>query len=482
MREEKNKPSFTNAQINELCDIVRRRVGIVIQKHQMSTLRDFLQHVQQQKTYKNGQDYLSRLQTQSINSLEYEELIKTITVGESYFFRDETQMSFLRDDWFPQLIDHKRKINSKIIRVWSAGCASGQEIYSVAILLKELIPDIDDWAIDLMGTDINVQAVSDAIHGKYKSWSFRETQEDIMHRYFQVIDAQYCLSDEIRKMGVFFYHNLVDNNYPSIVNGTSGLDLIVCRNVLLYFDVKIFHKILRRFAKCLIPGGILLMSPTDLKVDMIPELERNSKNKVIYYSCPTSEIAIAEPAATEDIVMDRVIETNIHKEFDKIQDLLAQENWKSALDHVNSAIDKIGGNAQLYLHQAMALANLGHLKDAMSSCKDALALDELKPENYLIQALILQELNQIKEAEKKARQCLFLDREFVDAHYYLGMLLLRQDKIKNGLKELHTALHILENKDLEQPLYLVPNMNYLEFSEILKREISVYDLKLEGSS
>src|SRR5207247_1807290 len=121
-----------------------------------------------------------------LESILWQELLQAVTIGETYFFRNQDQFNALRNEVLPQIIDKRRKSGVKQIRIWSAGCASGEEIYSVAILLRELLPDIANWSILLLGTDINAASLERARRGSYRTWSFRnETPDYLRPRWFR---------------------------------------------------------------------------------------------------------------------------------------------------------------------------------------------------------------------------------------------------------------------------------------------------------
>ncbi len=162
---------------------VLSHMGINIQLHQESNFRDVIASACTHFNCASAEDYLDMLRTgRHSDALEF--LVAGITVGESYFFRDPVQIGYLRDVWLPQVIAAKLRTGNRSLRVWSAGCSNGQELYTLAILLQEAIADADQWNLHLLGTDINVESLARCMRGRYSEWSFRVMPKAVRSRYF----------------------------------------------------------------------------------------------------------------------------------------------------------------------------------------------------------------------------------------------------------------------------------------------------------
>ncbi|HEY1331024.1 MAG TPA: protein-glutamate O-methyltransferase CheR, partial [Actinomycetota bacterium] len=182
-----------------------------------------------------------------------ESFIATLTIGETYFFRNRAQFEALEQHVLPDLID--RRADSHRLRIWSAGCSTGEEAYSMAILLDRLVPDRSRWHITLLATDINRGALEKAHHGVYGPWSFRDVDPEIQAGYFSRRDREYRVHPRIRSMVSFACLNLVEDAYPSLLTNTQGMDLILCRNVLIYFRQETLDGVVARLRKSLVPEG-----------------------------------------------------------------------------------------------------------------------------------------------------------------------------------------------------------------------------------
>lgn len=184
-----------------------------------------------------------------------------VTIGETHFFRVAPQIAALRDVALPDLF--QRRATARRLALWSAGCSSGEEPYTLAILLRELLPTLDTWDVRLFATDLSEPALDTARGAVYREWSFRETPPWVRQRYFTAQGELWRLHDTIRQMVRFERVNLVADTYPPSLRDAGTLDLILCRNVTIYFNHSVSHDLYRRFAALLVPGGWLILGPSD---------------------------------------------------------------------------------------------------------------------------------------------------------------------------------------------------------------------------
>ncbi|KJU83734.1 chemotaxis protein methyltransferase, partial [Candidatus Magnetobacterium bavaricum] len=211
----------------------------------------------------NFHQYYNLLEGDSRQSTgEWQHLIESLTTGESYFFRDRGQFEILRTHIFPELI--RRKEGQKAIRIWSAGCATGEETYSIAIEIFELLPQVRHFNTTIIGTDINPKAIERARAAIYNDWSFRMVDPEIKHRYFVRKHDGWHLDKQIKDMVTFQVGNLVSDIYPHSSTDICEMDLIVCRNVFIYFDKDTVSLIIKKFADTLSESGYLLTGHAEL--------------------------------------------------------------------------------------------------------------------------------------------------------------------------------------------------------------------------
>ena len=226
--------------------------------------------------------YLAFLEREEDGGRELRGLVSRLTVGETYFFRNQGQFSALRDRILPDIIKRRRGKN-QCLRIWSAGCSTGEEPYSLAILLRELLADIGDWKIHILATDINEEALAAAREGVYRNWSFREVEEHYRHQFFTPEGDVSRIRPEVQSMVSFHYLNLADDTFPNTATGTDGLDLILCRNVMIYFPPGLCLEITRRFFACLEEQGSLLVGHSEHSNLVYPGFSRSFIDHTIVY-------------------------------------------------------------------------------------------------------------------------------------------------------------------------------------------------------
>jgi chemotaxis methyl-accepting protein methylase len=226
----------------------------------------------------------------------WEALLAQLTIGETYFFRNGAQFDALRDAILPELLERRDALRT--LRVWSAGCATGEEPYSLAILLSELLPSDHSWNASILATDINPVFLARAREALYGNWSFRETPDELRARYWAEEQGRWRLRSDIRRMVSFARLNLAEPCFPAITNGTSAMDIIVCRNVTIYFDEATTRQIAARFFGALTPGGWLIVGHAEPQASVYHQFEvHNFPNTVIYRKPLDSPLFAFDPTS-----------------------------------------------------------------------------------------------------------------------------------------------------------------------------------------
>ncbi|HLO75181.1 MAG TPA: protein-glutamate O-methyltransferase CheR, partial [Magnetospirillum sp.] len=202
--------------------------------------------------------YLDLISDQVRGREEMDALVAELTIGETYFFRHKEQFDALRDIILPEVLARNESVRR--LRIWSAGCATGPEPYSVAILLKrEFGARIAGWHVSIIGTDINQKFLARAREGRYDEWAFRATPDDVRRECFEPVGKQWVIKPEYKSGVTFQYHNLIKNRFPSLLDNLAGLDVIICRNVVIYFSRETVAGLVPCFHETLVDGGWLVM-------------------------------------------------------------------------------------------------------------------------------------------------------------------------------------------------------------------------------
>jgi chemotaxis protein methyltransferase CheR len=277
-------------------DYIQARTGLHVKENRLADVARTIDSVLADEKLAGVNELLLALKRLPITAPIWQVLIQTITIGETYFYRGETHFEALRSHILPELIAKRRKSDNKMLRLWSAGCASGEEPYSLAMLLHELLPDIDTWHITLLGTDIDLALLERARRGLYRPSSFRnETPGWVKTRWFTPTPAGYELRRTIRDMALFAPLNLAEDGYPSFETGTMKMDLIMCRNVTIYFEQAVVIQIAERFHQALNDGGWLVVGHSEPLAENYRRFVARSVQKNTFYQKDSAALPVTGP-------------------------------------------------------------------------------------------------------------------------------------------------------------------------------------------
>ncbi len=208
------------------------------------------------------------------NPDEYHKLLDTIMINVTRFFRNIETFNAMEKNIFPELFLPNGSLYKKNIRIWSAACSSGEEPYSIAILVDQFMKlKRDNIKIDIIATDIDKKSIEKAKEGVYTESSLKEASETIIRRYFKFDGENYSIIPSIRQMVKFENNDIIHGKMPA------RLDWICCRNVLIYWGRDLQDMILRRFYEHLVPGGFLLLGKTEIMLGKIANLYERVNNR-----------------------------------------------------------------------------------------------------------------------------------------------------------------------------------------------------------
>ena len=266
------------------------RYGIDFSPYRESTIKRRLSRRMAATGCDNYKDYFYFLEK---DTKEYGRLFRDLTVKVSRFFRNRTVFEILSDKIFPDIMNAKESKNDNTLRIWCAGCSFGEEVYSVAITLVEYLKKnkkkIDDYNISIFGTDIDDEALKRAKQGVYDAEAVKEVKREILSTYFlsnhpiHKSSNSYLVIDSIKNMVSFSKHDLASETKISPPTGiVANYDLILCRNLLIYFSEPLKKRAFSNLFKSLNPGGYLILGksesiPNHLKPFLIT---RNSRHRV----------------------------------------------------------------------------------------------------------------------------------------------------------------------------------------------------------
>jgi chemotaxis protein methyltransferase CheR len=206
-------------------------------------------------------DYYGCLTVNSMRQAEMVSLLNEITVGETYFFRNRPQLDAIRKIALPAIIEAKSKIGQTRLRIWSAGCSTGEEPFTLSMmLLEESQGQLKGWTTEILATDLNERSIAHAKAGCYGNYSTRTLEPAFRNKYFRIDSDRLQVKPEVKARVIFSRLNLLDDSRMIFAQ---NIDLILCCNVLIYFDTASKKRVIQHFYRTLLPHGYLLLGHSE---------------------------------------------------------------------------------------------------------------------------------------------------------------------------------------------------------------------------
>lgn len=392
---------------------------------------------------------LNRTRTATIPP-EIDALVGELTIGETYFFRQAEHFELLRSAIIPDLL--RRKNNSRELRVWSAGCATGAEPYSVAVLLyTEFAGSIRAWDVSILGTDINPDFLAQARTGNFSEWALRDVSAEVKHCCFHQEGKRWILAPQFRKAVTFRYHNLNDDGTsPSPDN--RPFDLILCRNVMIYFSQDRNRAVTAEFFAQLSDGGWLLVGHAESNVELFQQFQPVHGGGVTAYRKMLSGQGAAPVRSSPPVWLP----------------------WTPTVPGaplegaapVNLA--PLQASLPAVLEDARMLADRGEWNAAQAICQTLIANDPLDAPAHFTLGLILAHKRSLETAIAELRRAIYVDRRFALAHYYLGTLLQSTGCAPEARKAFRNASAMLHQRPADESVEHSDGMKVEELRELTR--------------
>jgi len=408
-----------------------------------------------------------------------EAFIASLTVPETYFFRNQPQFEALEQHILPDLIARRR--DQRRLRIWSAGCASGEEPYSLAILLRRLLPDLTSWDVTILATDLNRSLLEKGQRGFYTAWSFRETPAEVQAQYFTARNGLFELAPQVRSQVTFAYLNLADDCYPSASTNTQDMDLILFRNVLIYFGEEMARRVIERLYEALVPGGWLLVGHAEPSIALFSRFITRAFPNAIVYQKPEQEQSVAlqpevlasQPEAPrarsrrpEPRVSARPVSLAAASRGTPSRPISGGPTRSSASATPSSPVPAAPSDDLAARYQAVRqLADQAQLELARRSVEALVKQAPLFAPAYYLQGLILQELGDFEGALVALRRCVYVDAGFVMGHFALANLYARAGQAERGRRHREQVARLLAGAPVSA---LVPEGDGMTVGDLLR--------------
>jgi len=438
-------------------DLVREQSGIDLPSQRLPELERAVRKVMEETEEPDPGRLASLLGDRSDDLAGLESLVGHITVGETYFFRHPQQFEAVERWILPELVDARRDVRR--LRVWSAGCATGEEAFSSAILLDRLAPTLGGWNTTIVATDIDRGALETARRGRYRSWSFRGIPAGVLQAYFDPAGPDLEISRRLRDMVRFEHHNLIEDPHPTLLLDANAVDLILCRNVLMYLTPDAIARVGDRLVTSLADGGWLLLGPSDPRPSALEGLTRHLLGDTVIAYRKESSRALGPPAGAAAAA----VRTRAPMPSATVRHANPTPERDS---HAEWAKDPgIPIDAEALCAEAATLAGLGDLEEAELRVRLALDLDPLLPIAHHVHGLILDERGDPQGALGALRRCTYLDPRSAIGHLALAGLHGRLGGSHRALRELEVVRELVAGRPADE---LVPGGDGLTVDRVLE--------------
>ena len=518
------KQALSDAEFKIFSEYIEKKSGIYLDESKKGSLEISLILRMQNKGLKEYDKYYKYLLYGSHSTEEFKELLNLVTINETQFYRYPAQFNAFKNEILPSILRNKLLTNNKNLKIWSAGCSSGEEAYTIAMILRETIADLNSVDIEIFATDISKKVLSAAETGIYAPRTLRLlTPQQVSDYFTKLPNNKFKVNNNIGRMVKFSYLNLAEFSTTLFAGGF--FDVIFCRNVMIYFKTATIKRMLEYFYKCLSNGGHFFVGHSEslfhYSSDFKPLTFRNAfiykkdkgaakkkekplppkKEKPVTSYKPATKVSYkleqkkkATAKATagagqagqaskkiEVKTYAKHIDSQDEKElYNRAQNYFLHAKLEECQEVVNELRKKNPQSAEACVLQARILSERNNLAKAKEQLDQAKNLDPLLPESYFFSALILSREGKIEAAIAELKKALFLDKDFAPARYQLANLYRIRGQIKEAIREYSNAIDDLGNEKSKKmmPFYYGGFSTDLllqsakDYLAALKREVS----------
>jgi chemotaxis protein methyltransferase CheR len=424
-----------STQDEEKClSILENRLGLTIAKVRSINYSIILNKIS--CSFESTIDFLSFIENGSIKLHLFQELIKELTIGETFFFRN---FSVIDKTILPDLI--KKNQEKKTLKIWCAGCSTGEEAYSLAISLaeKKILPS--EWDIQLYATDLSQSSIVKAEEGIYSEWSFRGLSERLKDKYFQKNNNEYTLKNEIKTYVHFRVQNLAELNFPNQLDNYYEFDLILCRNVMIYFSLKLIEKLSTHFYNSLKKNSYLVVGAAEPTHTFFSNFNIEINNDAVIFQKSFEKIAGPQ----------NNIKLNTQNSYEKALKYYKLKDYEHSKSILTDFLLENDGNIETHYLIALIEASQQHFSDVKYFCNKIFKLDSNFPYSYYLMGLVLKEEANYKKAEYYFKHSYKLARNFFQAGLELAQIYIieeKQNELKNLIDELYSRVSYYDDNEM----------------------------------
>ncbi len=431
--------------VTALIELVIQRSGMVTLRERRPEVLEAARELAVEAECADLDDYLHKLSTAEGRSA-LDELIERMTIGETYFLRHPEVFGALEAEIFPSWLKA-----GDSIRVWSAACSIGCEPYSLVVAWKEFLAaqQVKGPELSILGTDINTQFLEQARAAIYSPWSFRNLSAAWTGKFCDSRQGKFQLKEPYREGVEFRRFNLLDP--PSSIGLSDGsLDLIFCRNVMIYFDAPTIARLAQTFHRLLKPGGWLIPGASECNVELFAPFRAVNFAGAVFYKKEDNFMASPSPL--------RATTSWLSSPSSNPASLPAPLPWEPLVfpplpksvrsTPIHTTVVKPDAGRTDVVASILA----GNYEDALKKLSNFLQLQKMNPDWHFLLGLVQEATDADAAAEASYRKCLYLSRDHLEAQVNLALLLMRLGRLDAANRAKRMALRSLENSEMSDEL------------------------------
>lgn len=483
--------TFQSTDIERFRAIIEDRLGLRFDDSQVDQLGEVLADRLRVTGCRQVRLYLDRLALSAADQAELREIAARLTVAETYFFRHPDHFEAFTQTALSQRLEAQHQLRR--LRILSAGCASGEEVYTLAMLVRDRIAGLPPWDVKVHGIDVNKSLIEKAIAGRYTEWSLRATPPGRRQQSFRAAGREYVVEDAVRSMVCFEARNLLDDDHEFWQ--PDRFDIIFFRNVAIYFSPETTKGVIARITRSLAPGGFLFLGPSETLRGVSNAFHlRHTQDTFYYQKRLAGELAAATvrqqvPGGGKQHAPATVLLSETERDGSWVEaigrasakiaslaskskaqtlhdgrspaaaavsaggslamawELLRGEQYDQALGALDALSAASQASADTLLLRAVVLTNAGRISQAQEVCRRVLAADELSAGAHYLMALCMEYAGDRAGAMQHDQTAVYLDPNFAMPHLHMGLLARRSGDLETARRELSQAATLLEREE-----------------------------------
>jgi chemotaxis protein methyltransferase CheR len=455
-------------------DLIEERCGIHFDESQRLSLSASLRARMQQLGLTRIEDYDDRLRRRSVDD-EFRALINLVTITETCFFRDPAQFRLLRRHILPTMLAERSAQSNRTLRIWSAGCSTGEEAYSIAMTLQDMgvARAYPDWTFEIVGTDLNTEVLEVARRGVYAARAVRNVEGECLRRNFDADGPRFRLHDDIKRCVRFEYGNLrqASTAWPS----GERQDVVFCKNVAIYFQPEVTRRVVRGLHEVLTDGGHLLLGHSESLWHMADQfsliehdgaycyrkgaahagadervhVRASSRARSTKRAAPRRARLFAPQTAPAPADASSIADGVTEGEYERCLAALRAGEWSLAETAVEALVRSCPTFVPAYLLLGGLCVHRGRYDEALTQAESVLRLNDLEARAHMLVGMIAARRGRQEEALQALRRALYLDDSLALAHFWLGNLYRDRGELERACREYRNVVRDAERHTLQ---------------------------------